>query len=264
MAAKKARSVRPRTQETTSSEMTWTEPAVSPKTSYQNNQSLLSSKPWLKWVLLAVVVLGLVALWWWKTSTWPVVAMVGNSPITRYEIEQSLFKQYGQSAIEGLITQKQIEAELDRQGVRVEGKEIDAKIDEIKTSLGPTANFDEELKSRGLDMNKLRSLIEIQLRLNKAVEGKASVSAQEVDAYVKENSSYLTGKTDAEKRVEAENVLKQDKLNAEIENWVEEAKKKSSVWRLYPLPTQPAPAGQSGAPVQQDTTTPTPSVAVKK
>ncbi len=223
------------------SEMEW-KPQPMPETTEPRVERKMNNtdRPWKKYAIALAVILVLAALWWWRTNSWPVVAMVGNSPITRHEIEENLFKQYGQQTIEGLITQKQIENELNRQGIKIDENEIDKRIDDIKTSLGNGADFDAELKTRGMDMNKLRELIRLQLRLNKAVEDKATVSAEEVQNYIKQNGSYLSGKTDEEKKAEAEQMLKQDKQNSEIEKWVEEAKKQSNVWRLYPAPTTPA------------------------
>lgn len=218
-------------------EVVWTQPPVTkvePKT----------KREFPKWVLVVGVVALAILAWWWRTNTWPVVAMVGSKPVTRFEIEQSLFKQYGQATIDGIVTQYQIESQLDKQGVMVDSKEVDARVEEIKKSLGAGQDLDTELKSRGMDVEKFKGLIALQLRLNKAVEGKATISAEQVTAYVKENGQFLSGKTDAEKKVEAEAALKQDAQSAEIDKWVTDAKKAISVWRLYPEPT--APAGTSG------------------
>lgn len=206
--------------------------------------SVSESKKFPKWLLVVALVIGGLGLWFWRTNTWPVVAVVGTRPITRFEIEKSLFEQYGQATIDGLITQYQIEEQLNKMGVSVDEAAVTARIEEVKKSLGPGQDLDTELASRGLDMNKFKNLISLQLRLNKAVEGKASVSAEQVAAYVKENDQFLTGKTPEEKRAEAEEALKQDAANSEIEKWVAEAQKQISVWRLYPEPT--LPAGASG------------------
>ena len=53
--------------------------------------------PWRKIVWVAVIMGGLV-LWWKRTNTWPVLAVVNGRPVWRMEVEKTLFSQSKQPA----------------------------------------------------------------------------------------------------------------------------------------------------------------------
>src|SRR3989344_9175216 len=84
-----------------------------------------------RWAIWGLVVLGALALFWYKTNSWPVVAMVGLRPVTRGEVTRALLKQGGKAEVESLITEMLVKKELDKLGVKVEASEVEAKIREI-------------------------------------------------------------------------------------------------------------------------------------
>lgn len=184
---------------------------------------------WKKWLWVVVIVGGIVA-WWAKTKTWPIVAVVAGKPLTRYEVEQALYKQGGEGMVDSLITQRLIEAELDKKGVQIEESDLDARIEEMRATVPEGRTLEEELSGRGYSLEHVKKLVSLQMRLNKAVEPSASVSAEEITQYVKDNVKFLTGKTDEERKTEAGTILKQDKLSAAIESWVTEVKTNGQVW----------------------------------
>lgn len=188
---------------------------------------------WKRWLWVAAIALAL-GLWWTKTKTWPVVAIVAGKPLTRFEIDQALYKQSGEGMVDSLVTQRLVEAELDSRGIKVDQGAVDARIEEMRTTVPEGKTLEEELESRGYTLDQVKKLVGLQLRINKAVESTASVSAEELEKYVKDNEKYLTGKTMDEKKKEAEGILKQDKLAAAIDTWISDVKTKGQVWR-FPL-----------------------------
>ncbi len=71
-----------------------------------------------KWFWVAVVVAAVV-FFWYRTNTWPVVAVVNYKPIFRYQVDQALFSQGGLAMVDSLVTQKLAEAELDKLGIKI-------------------------------------------------------------------------------------------------------------------------------------------------
>ncbi len=205
-----------------------------------------TKKPMNPWIVPALMVLALV-FWWWKTNTWPVVAMAGGKIIFRHEIDSTLYSQYGQRTVEGIVTQYQIDEALNKKDVSVTDKEIDDKLAEIKTRLPQGTSIEEELKNQGMTMQGLRDLLKIQLRLNKISEPQASASADEIAKYVKDNAKMMTATTEAQKKEEAEMAIKQDKMNTIINGFVQEAQKSGSVWWWPTYKTvTPTPAPAAG------------------
>lgn len=123
----------------------------------------------IRWAFIVTAcVLGLVGFWY-KTNSWPVVALVDNLPVTRFELNQMMYDRLGKEALDTLITQKLVTRELIRQKITVSAKEIDAKLEEIKTQLGTDENFNQILELQGVTMEELRNQIEFQLKLEKLV-----------------------------------------------------------------------------------------------
>lgn len=184
-----------------------------------------------KWVWISLIVIGVV-YFWYRTSSWPVVAFVNYKPVFRFQVDQALYEQGGLAMVDSLITQKLAEDELNKLGVNVSNEEVDKKVDEIKLSLGEGADLDALLSERGMTVSDLKKDLALKMRVEKAVEQQATVSAQEVDAYLKENEKLLESLKPEERKTEAEAALKQQKLSTAITAWIESLKSTGKVWRL--------------------------------
>lgn len=119
-------------------------------------------------VILGII--GLLALWWYKTNTWPVVAVVNYRPIFRFEVDQQLFSQSGREVIDGLITKNLITQELRNKKITVTAVEVDAKMAEIKKQFGTEENFKQILAAQGMTEDQVREQITLRLGLEKMVE----------------------------------------------------------------------------------------------
>lgn len=112
----------------------------------------------------------LLVLIWYRTDSWPVVALVNNYPISRFELNQLMYKRVGQEALENLIVDKLIIQELSVKRVTVSDDEVAKKIEEIKTQIGSQESFDQALAIQGMTQDQLKGQIKIQLALEKLVE----------------------------------------------------------------------------------------------
>ena len=79
-------------------------------------------------------------------------------------------------------------------------------------------------------MSEFETQVALRMAVERAVEKEASVSADQVNQYVKDNGKLLTGKTEAEKKAEAEKILKDQKLQEAVMKWVEGARSAARVW----------------------------------
>ncbi len=123
-------------------------------------------------IRLAFVVIGCALViigFWYKTKSWPVVALVNYMPITRFELNQMMYDKVGKEALDALITQKLVTRELRNKRISISAKDIDTKLEEIKVQLGSDENFNQILELQGVTMQELRSQIEFQLKFEKLV-----------------------------------------------------------------------------------------------
>lgn len=152
----------------------------------------------------AAVVLALAGLWWYKTKTWPVAAVVNYQPITRYQIEKSLFEQGGEQVADSMITEALVKQELAKLGVAPSETEIDAKVEDIKKGLQEGQELDKLLADSGMTMKQLRERIGMQLGVEKAVTDKVKIASDEAD-----------------------------KLQEEIGKWVDGLRTKAKIWKFF-------------------------------
>lgn len=122
---------------------------------------------------LVTVTLGLILLvgfFWYKTNSWPVVSLVDNRPIFRFQVDQMLFAQGGAQALDSLIVEQLIANDISNKNIQVSDEEIQAKLDQIKTQIGSEEAFAQALTAQGLTEDSLKKQFKLQLGLEKLVE----------------------------------------------------------------------------------------------
>jgi hypothetical protein len=185
-----------------------------------------------KWIVLGVVIVGGLVLFWYKTNTWPVVASVDGRIITRYEVDKSLYAQGAPSAVDEIITQSLIENELKKNNIDISSQEMDAKVAEIRKTLGTAATLEDTLKSRNITMKDFLKQLKLQMAVQKALEPKISITTEEITAYINDYGASMTSTAEADMKVEAEDALKMRKLQEEVVKWIDELRTKAKIWYM--------------------------------
>jgi foldase protein PrsA len=180
-------------------------------------------------IAAAVLVL---ALFWYKTDSWPIVALVGWRPVTRFEAEQELFKQGGKAVVDDIVTQILIGNELKKNHITVTNSEIDAKIEEVKKTLGENSKLEDVLAANGTTLTQFRKQLGLRIGIEKILENRIAVTDEELTSYMVQNQSFLGAATDEAKRNEAKDMLKISKLQTEANKWITELKAKTRIWTL--------------------------------
>jgi foldase protein PrsA len=168
--------------------------------------------------LLLLLLALLVVHFWYRTNTWPIVAFVNNKPVSRFQLDQALYKQGGQQVLDSIITQKLVDEELEKNKVTASSAEVDSRIEEIKNSLG--SSFDVALSAQGLTMEQLREQVAVQIRIEKLLDSQATGSAEEISQMMKD------GNMDASTAAKA---VKQQKLQTVIQDWVDGLRTKAKI-----------------------------------
>ncbi len=179
------------------------------------------------WIGLLFAVL---CVYWWKTNSWPIVAVAGMKPIWRHAVNQELYKQGGKSVVDSLVTQRLVEVELGKARVKISDQEVEGKLDEIKKGFEKPEDFEVALADRNMSLIDLKKQIELQMGIEKLLSEKIEVTASDTAMIIKEMGTLLTATTEAEKQEEAKKIILDQKLQMEINTWIESIRSKGKVW----------------------------------
>lgn len=143
--------------------------------------ALRPDRRWVKPAVVVAAVLAGLALFWYRTASWPIVATVNSQPITRYEVNKLLYSRLGEQALESIIVDRAIAQELAKKQIRVSAADVDGRIGEIKSQFGGEEAFNEMLKFQNTSQSELRRQIELQIGVEKLA---GSTDPATISAYV--------------------------------------------------------------------------------
>ena len=153
-----------------------------------------------------------------------IAATVNGSPISRFAIIGELEKQGGKQALESLITERLIEAELKKNTIVVSDTDIDTEIKKLEEQVASQGGtLEEALAAQGMSMEILRTQIKTQKGLEQLLADKVTVTDEELaTATESAKGSASAGMTDEELRTAITEQLKQQKFQGEAQKWVAE------------------------------------------
>lgn len=161
---------------------------------------------------IILIIAGILLLATYKKS-WFVAALVNSTPVTNLELQMKLNQQFRTQTLNQLINEKIILSEAGKMGATPTEQEIDSKITELETNVGGKETLDSLLTQQGQTKNSLRDQIRVQLAITKLYENEATVSAEEVSAFLAENQEVLQATDSASQEKEAYDALKNQKLS---------------------------------------------------
>ena len=179
-------------------------------------------------VIVLAIVLGLIAR---RYKSVVFVANVNGMSILRSELNERLTSRFGTQMLEALIGEKLITQAAQKQNIRVSDAEVNAKISEIEKTLGTGTSLDDSLKLRGISKAEFTNQVKIQLMIDKLFATQAAVTTAEVDEFIKKNGASLAATVEAEKRIEAEAELKNQKVSQAFVEWFNQIKESAKVQR---------------------------------
>jgi len=196
-------------------------PEINPKT---KNYKLIA-------IVIAVAIV-LVALFFAKSLL--IAATVNGSPISRLSLIRELEKQGGKQALEAIIDQKLIEAELQKKGITASQEEVSEEIKNIEAQISSQGGtLLQALAMQGLTEKTLREQITIQKKLEKLLADKIVVTDEEIDAYMKDSKVPLPKDIkpeDSKKEISVQ--IKRQKLQQEAAKWIADLTKNAKI-RYY-------------------------------
>lgn len=160
-----------------------------------------------------------------------IAAIVNNQPISRIAYTRELEKMDGKKTLNAMITKTLLLQEASKRKIVVTQADIDAEIKKIDASLTAQGQkLDDLLAAQGMTKEDLNEEMKIQKSLEKMFEKELVASESEILAFVETNSaSFPKEMTEDQKQATAIQDLKQQKLNAKVQELIAELQKKSNV-----------------------------------
>jgi len=161
-----------------------------------------------------------------------IAATVNGKPIFRQQLNKKLSSTYGKEILENMIVEDLIRNEANKQGIAVTKEDIDKEIEKIKGTLGQGVKLEDVLSYQGVSLAEFEDQIKLRLQVNKVLEKEITVSDEEITAYLKDNAETLTATGEAEKKEEAGQILREQKINEKIQAWISDLLAKAKISRF--------------------------------
>jgi foldase protein PrsA len=162
------------------------------------------------WVSIVAVVVAVGVILFVTLSQDGYIAKVNGQEISEEALNSILLSDYGESALDTLITNEIIKQELEKEDIEVTDEELEEEYSELVNSYGSEEAFQEALTASGVDEAMVKQNIETYLATNKLLEPRITVTEEEMKDYFDENeASFAT-----EEQVEASHILVEDEETA--------------------------------------------------
>lgn len=144
------------------------------------------------------------------TKSGEVVARVNGEAINKDELYELLEEQYGQEALNMLISEKVLELELKKQNVTLSEEDIQKELSEIIEQYGGQEKFDNALASYGYTLDNFKLDIESNLKIKKLLEPEITITEEEMKEYFETNKETFNTK----EQVKASHILVESETKA--------------------------------------------------
>lgn len=176
-------------------------------------------------VILLIVVLAVIGFGCSKT-----IATVNGEKITQAELNERLMQQAGQQALDQMITEKLILQEARKKNIKIETKEIDQQVEEIKKQFPDEATFQQNLAENNVTLDYLKDQLKLELIVKKLLEKELKVTDKEIEDYYKQNKDTVyRGKKFEEVKDEIKEQLELQSLSVKSQDLLEELRKKAKI-----------------------------------
>lgn len=169
-----------------------------------------------------------------EQSTDAAVAKVGNITITQSQLYDALKKKEGAAETTQLVTAELFKLEAAAQGVTVSDEELDKLINPIKEKLKTPEKFQEYLDAKKMDEKELREKSRLILLRDKMLDKAFPVTEDQIKAYYEKYKEKYEKQTLEQARPDIVEKVKDKNRRSNIENWLEDLRKKYNVQILDP------------------------------
>ncbi|MCA1033907.1 peptidylprolyl isomerase [Bacillus infantis] len=170
----------------------------------------------------------------------PAVASVGSESIKKEELYSLLVKQYGDEALDALVTDKIIEMEAKKEKVTISNKEKEEELKNLKESYGGEEGFKAALEQSGVTEAGIAEDIEKYLKTEKLLEPRIDLKEDEIKAYFEENKDQFA----QQEQVKASHILVEDEATAkEVKSKLDKGEEFADLAKEYSTDASNAESG---------------------
>lgn len=138
------------------------------------------------------------------------IASVNGDKITSDDLYEIMAAQYGSSIVDTLITNKVIEQEAEKQGVKISADAIEEELDAFIESYGGEESFNAALEQSGISLDNFKYDIEIYLMTKELMSPDIKVTEEDMETYFEENKAEFA----QAEEVQASHILVEDEATA--------------------------------------------------
>lgn len=173
---------------------------------------------------LALVVVG-IALLTYKVGPYFVPAIVGSTPVTRFEIWSRMEKSYGAQTLDDLVNEKILDSAIAKSGVKVDQAKIDEQIKSLETQFESLGGLDAALTQRGMTRDELTKQVKTQLSVEEILKDKVNPTDEEVSkAFEEAKTTTYKDKKFEDVKDQVKDELVQARLVEAFRDWFETVK----------------------------------------
>ncbi len=179
-------------------------------------------------IFLAIIIIGFLL---YQNKDLFIVATVNNRPISRQRFNQQIESQYGQQVLETMINEELIKQAAKDQNIVIDQEKINEEMAKIEKSLPEGMNLDQALQMQGMSRENLEEQMRLQLAIEEILAPKIQITDEELKQYIEENKDYFSATQEAQIKEEAQEGLRQQKLNQNFQSWLQELIEKAKINR---------------------------------
>lgn len=195
---------------------------------YLQGKSTRNSYLTKKNIILLVILLLIILVW--KFKGYFVAALVNGQPISRFELNDRMTRQFGDQTLDNIINERLILSAARQKGVFITSDEIKTREKQIEGRLDGKMSLSEALSAQGMTEDMFKKQLEVQISLEKLFGKEATVSAKEIDDYISKNSQDYKSATDpAAVQEEVKSILVQQKSSELFDNWFSDIRKNADI-----------------------------------
>lgn len=194
-------------------------------------------------VLITAVVAGAACFGIGRMTAVPadqVVARVNGEEITKDQLYDNLKTQYGKDALDQLISEKIIEAELKKQNITVSDEDTQKELQGMIAQYGGQEQFDALLANYGYSIEDFTKNIVTNLKLKKLLQSRITITEADMRAYFEQNKETFG----VEEQVKASHILVESEAKAkEVKEKLAAGGDFAELAKEYSIDTGSAPNG---------------------